>query len=136
MTIEYFATRIAKHISVQAIWPDGRTEIIAVLPRDALSGLVTRNNQLIHIAFDAMGTRNRETVLIDKQEHNADQILTAIDSCLRLEYLMERRFSRTPLFRGIIASVVLFVMATIGFSLFRYVDRVFWDDTTPEAVQT
>ncbi|ELW5042624.1 DsbC family protein, partial [Salmonella enterica subsp. enterica serovar Infantis] len=47
MTIEYFATRIAKHISVQAIWPDGRTEIIAVLPRDALSGLVTRNNQLI-----------------------------------------------------------------------------------------
>ncbi|MEF4439435.1 hypothetical protein U9890_23590, partial [Escherichia coli] len=65
MTIEYFATRIAKHISVQAIWPDGRTEIIAVLPRDALSGLVTRNNQLIHIAFDAMGTRNRETVLID-----------------------------------------------------------------------
>ena len=56
MTIEYFATRIAKHISVQAIWPDGRTEIIAVLPRDALSGLVTRNNQLIHIAFDAMGT--------------------------------------------------------------------------------
>ncbi len=31
MTIEYFATRIAKHISVQAIWPDGRTEIIAVL---------------------------------------------------------------------------------------------------------
>ncbi len=49
---------------------------------------------------------------------------------------MERRFSRTPLFRGIIASVVLFVMATIGFSLFRYVDRVFWDDTTPEAVQT
>ncbi|EFG2810532.1 TPA: DsbC family protein, partial [Escherichia coli] len=27
-------------------------------------------------------------------------------------------------------------MATIGFSLFRYVDRVFWDDTTPEAVQT
>lgn len=48
MTIEYFATRIAKHISVQAIWPDGRTEIIAVLPRDALSGLVTRNNQLIH----------------------------------------------------------------------------------------
>ncbi|ENC43071.1 hypothetical protein ECP029970676_5316 [Escherichia coli P02997067.6] len=84
MTIEYFATRIAKHISVQAIWPNGRTEIIAVLPRDALSGLVTRNNQLIHIAFDAMGTRNRETVLIDKQEHNADQILTAIDSCLRL----------------------------------------------------
>ena len=136
MTIEYFATRIAKHISVQAIWPGGRTEIIAVLPQDALSGLVTRNNQLIHIAFDAMGTRNRETVLIDKQEHNADQILTAIDSCLRLEYLMERRFSRTPLFRGIIASVVLFVMATIGFSLFRYVDRVFWDDTTPEAVQT
>lgn len=67
MTIEYFATRIAKHISVQAIWPDGRTEIIAVLPRDALSGLVTRNNQLIHIAFDAMGTRNRETVLIDNQ---------------------------------------------------------------------
>ncbi|HFK1238605.1 TPA: IncI1-type conjugal transfer protein TrbB, partial [Escherichia coli] len=49
---------------------------------------------------------------------------------------MERRFSRTPLFRAIIASVVLFVMATIGFSLFRYVDRVFWDDTTPEAVQT
>ena len=79
MTIEYFATRIAKHISVQAIWPDGKTEIIAVLPRDALSGLVTRNNQLIHIAFDAMGTRNRETVLIDKQEHNADQILTAIE---------------------------------------------------------
>lgn len=79
--------------------------------------LVTRNNQLIHIAFDAMGTRNKETVLIDKQEHNADQILTAIDSCLRLEYLMERRFSRTPLFRGIIASVVLFVMATIGFSV-------------------
>ncbi len=33
-----------------------------------------------------MGTRNRETVPIDKQEHNADQILTAIDSCLRLEY--------------------------------------------------
>ena len=49
---------------------------------------------------------------------------------------MERRFSRTPLFRAIIASVVLFVMATIAFSLFRYLDRVFWDDTTPEAVQT
>ncbi|EDW8497502.1 DsbC family protein [Salmonella enterica subsp. enterica serovar Enteritidis] len=136
MTIEYFATRIAKHISVQATYPDGKTEIIAILPRDALSGLVTRNNQLIHIAFDSMGTRNRETVLVDKQEHDADQILTAIDSCLRLEYLMERRFSRTPLFRAIIAGVVLFIMATIAFSLFSFADRIFWNDTTAEAVQT
>ncbi|EEJ4252301.1 DsbC family protein [Salmonella enterica subsp. enterica serovar 4,[5],12:b:-] len=136
MTIEYFATRIAKHISVQATWPDGRTEIIAILPRDDLSGLVTRNNQLIHIAFDFMGTRNRETVLIDKPEHNAERILTAIDSCLRLEYQTERRFTRTPLFRAIIAGIVLFIMATVAILLFRYADRIFRDDTTPEAVQT
>ena len=98
MTIEYFATPIAKHISVQAIWPDGRTEIIAVLPRDALSGLVTRNNQLIHIAFDAMGTRNKETVLIDKQEHNADQWICPYISrhLLSLNPLLAccRRYSR------------------------------------------
>lgn len=136
MIINYLATRIAKHISVQAIYPDGKKEIIAILPRDVLSGLITRNNQLIHIAFDLTGTRNRETVLIDKQEHNADQILTALDSYLRLEYLMERRFSRTPLFRAIIAGMALFIMAMIAFSLYRYTDRIFRNDTPPEAEQT